>query len=285
MAITINTNTAALSAQRYLAETTSRLGHTFERLSSGLRIVRASDDAAGLAIADSLRADSKIAGQAIRNASDGISLVSIADGALNEIGNILTRMAELAEQAANGTLSTSQRSALQSEFVSLGSEIERITVTTEFNDLSLINGGSDITLQVGLDSSSNSQITINAVDSSVLGLGIGNGTGALVFSLNDTTDVGAQAAAQAALDAVTDAVSTLTAARGVVGAAESRLNVAVSNLQIQRENFINAESQIRDVDVASEAAELTRLTILQQAGAAVLAQANEQPALALQLLS
>ncbi len=285
MAITINTNTGALSAQRYLGQTTALLGRTFERLSSGLRIVRASDDAAGLAIADSLRADSRVAGQAIRNASDGISLVSIADGALGEIGNILTRMAELAEQSANGTLSTSQRSALQSEFVSLGSEIERITVTTEFNDLSLINGGNDITLQVGLDSSANSQITINAVNSSVLGLGIGNSSGALTFSLNDVSDAGAQAAAQAALDAVTAAVSSLTSARGVVGAAESRLNVAVSNLQIQRENYINAESQIRDVDVASEAAELTRLTILQQAGAAVLAQANEQPALALQLLS
>lgn len=284
MAITINTNTAALSAQRYLAQTTAKLGRTFERLSSGLRIVRASDDAAGLAIADSLRADSRVASQAIRNASDGISLVSIADGALNEIGNILTRMAELAEQSANGTLSTSQRSALQSEFAALGSEIERITVTTEFNDLSLINGGSDITLQVGLDSSSNSQITIGAVDSSLSGLGIGSG-GALTFSLNDTTAIGAQAAAQAALDGVTSAISALTAARGVLGAAESRLNVAVSNLQIQRENYITAESQIRDVDVATEAAELTRLTILQQAGAAVLAQANEQPALALQLLA
>jgi flagellin len=285
MAININTNSSALSAQRYLANSTSALSRTFERLSSGLRIVRASDDAAGLAIADSLRADSKIASQAIRNANDGVSLVSIADGALSEIGNVLTRMAELAEQSANGTLSTTQRSAISSEFISLGSEIERIAATTEFNNISLISGSGDISLQVGLNSSASSQITIAGVSGTLATLGIGNSGGALTFSVNDVSDAGAQAAAQAALDGITSAINELSTQRGVLGAAESRLTVAVSNLQVQRENLINAESQIRDVDVALEAANLTRLTILQQAGAAVLAQANQQPALALQLLN
>ena len=285
MAITIRTNVASINAQRYLTQATFDLGRTFEKLSSGLRIVRASDDAAGLAIADKLRADARNAGQAIRNANDGISLVSIADGALAEVGNVLTRMAELAEQSANGTLSTSQRSALETEFVSLGSEITRIANTTEFNNIDLLNNSSSISLQVGLDSSANSQITIAAVSGTLETLGIGNSGGALVFSLNDVSTGGAQYASQQALDAVNSAVSVLATERGKLGAAESRLNVAVSNLQIQRENFIQAESQIRDVDVAQEAANLTRLTILQQAGASVLAQANQQPALALQLLS
>jgi flagellin len=141
MAVTINTNIAALNAQRRLGSTTQQLTKTFERLSSGLRIVRASDDAAGLAIADSLRADQRIASVAIRNANDGVSLISIADGALSEIGNVLTRMAELAEQSANGTLSVTQRSALSSEFVALSSEIQRIAETTEFNGLALLSGG------------------------------------------------------------------------------------------------------------------------------------------------
>ncbi|MCB0358288.1 MAG: flagellin FliC, partial [Bdellovibrionales bacterium] len=148
-----------------------------------------------------------------------------------------------------------------------------------------LSGSSSVSLQVGLNGGSNSTITINAVSATLDSLGLGNTNSAqLMFSLNDTTTVGAQAASQAALDAITSAISNLSSTRGTVGAAESRLNSAVSNLQIQRENLLQAESQIRDVDVAAEAAELTRLQILQQAGAAVLAQANQQPALALELL-
>ena len=141
MPITINTNIASLNAQRRLGNSTLQLQKTFERLSSGLRIVRAADDSAGLAIADSLRADQRIASVAIRNANDGISLVSIADGALAEVGNVLSRMAELSEQSANGVLTTTQRSALQNEFSALASEIERISVITEFNGLKLLSGG------------------------------------------------------------------------------------------------------------------------------------------------
>ena len=285
MAITINTNIAALNAQRRLGQTTKGLSRSFERLSSGLRIVRASDDAAGLAIADSLKADQRIAGVAIRNANDGVSLISIADGALSEMGNVLSRMAELAEQSANGTLSSTQRSALSSEFVALASEIERIAVTTEFNGLSLLSGGGQVALQIGFDSQSTSQISFSGVEGTLASLGLANsGSSALVFSLNASTTAGGQAASQAALDAVKGAISSLTTNRGTLGATESRLNVTINNLQVARENFAAAESQIRDVDVASEAAELTRLNILQQAGAAVLAQANQQPALALALL-
>lgn len=286
MAITINTNVAALNAQRRLGQSTGELRTSFEKLSSGLRIVRAKDDAAGLAIADSLRADGRIASVAIRNANDGVSLISIADGALSEVGNVLSRMAELAEQSANGVLASSQRSALDSEFSALGSEIQRIAVTTTFNGLNLLSGGATVQLQVGFNSSSNSQISFTGVQGTLTSLGLSSGGSAqLIFSLNAAgTAANGQASALSALDAVKLAIGSLTTSRGTLGAAESRLSVAVNSLQVARENFASAESQIRDVDVAQEAANLTRLNILQQAGAAVLAQANQQPALALSLL-
>ena len=285
MALTINTNIASLNAQRRLSSSTGSLRQSFERLSSGLRIVRAKDDAAGLAIADTLRADQRIASVAIRNANDGVSLISIADGALNEIGNVLQRLGELAEQSANGTLSSAQRSALDQEFSSLGSEITRISNTTTFNGLQLLSGSQSVSLQVGFDSGTNSQISFKGINGTLESLGLAKaGTATLTFSLNASTTSGGQSAALSALDAVKLAISSLTGARGTLGAAESRLNVAINNLQVSRENFASAESQIRDVDVAEEAANLTRLNILQQAGASVLAQANQQPSLALALL-
>lgn len=285
MALTINTNIASLNAQRRLASSTSSLRQSFERLSSGLRIVRAKDDAAGLAIADTLRADQRIASVAIRNANDGVSLISIADGALNEIGNVLQRMGELAEQSANGTLSASQRSALDQEFSSLGSEITRISNVTTFNGLQLLSGSATVSLQVGFDSGANSQITFKGTNGTLESLGLAkSGSTSLTFSLNAAGTSAGQSAALSALDAVKLAIGSLTSSRGTLGAAESRLNVAINNLQVARENFASAESQIRDVDVAEEAANLTRLNILQQAGASVLAQANQQPSLALALL-
>jgi flagellin len=282
MALTINTNIASLNAQRRLGQSTNDLRQSYERLSSGLRIVRSRDDAAGLAIADNLRADQRIASVAIRNANDGISLISIADGALNEIGNVLQRMAELAEQSGNGTLASTQRSALSNEFASLGSEITRIARTTTFNGLQLLSGGATIQLQVGFDSSSNSQISFTGTSGTLESIGLGSGNEVLTYSLNAAS--GGQFAALSALDAVKTAITSLTTSRGTLGAAESRLNVAITNLQVSRENFASAESQIRDVDVAEEAARLTRLNILQQAGASDLAQANQQPSLALSLL-
>ena len=285
MAVTIGSNIASLQAQRRLALASDELGRTFEKLSSGQRINRASDDAAGLAIADSLRARQRVATVAIRNANDGISTIGIADSALGQIGNVLSRLAELAEQSANGVFSTTQRSALQNEFVALASEIERIALTTEFNGVKLISGGLAVTLQVGFDSSSTSQISFTGVQGTLAALGLASpGESALSYSIYGSSIEAGQSAARAALDAVNAAISSLASTRGVLGAVESRLSVAITNLTVARENFAAAESRIRDVDVATEAAELTRLSILQQAGAAVLAQANQQPTLALSLL-
>ncbi|MBN8549524.1 MAG: flagellin FliC [Deltaproteobacteria bacterium] len=285
MAITLGSNIASLQAQRRLASATDRLGKTFERLSSGQRINRASDDAAGLAIADSLRASQRVATVAIRNANDGISTIAIADSALGEIGNVLSRLAELAEQSANGVFSTVQRSALANEFVALSSEIERIATTTQFNGVALLSGGSTLTLQVGFNSTSTSQVSFTGVQGTLQALGLATAnTSVLSFSLNGATIAEGQSASRAALDAVNSAITSLASTRGTLGATESRLQVAINSLTVARENFASAESRIRDVDVASEAAELTRLNILQQAGAAVLAQANQQPSLALSLL-
>ena len=285
MAITLGSNIASLQAQRRLATATDSLGKTFERLSSGQRINRASDDAAGLAIADSLRAAQRVATVAIRNANDGISTIAIADSALGEIGNVLSRLAELAEQSANGVFSTTQRSALSNEFVALSSEVERIATTTQFNGVALLSGGSTLTLQVGFNSGSTSQISFTGVQGTLQALGLATaGTSVLSFSLNGATIAEGQSASRAALDAVNNAITSLASTRGTLGATESRLQVAINSLTVARENFASAESRIRDVDVASEAAELTRLNILQQAGAAVLAQANQQPSLALSLL-
>lgn len=285
MAITIGSNIASLQAQRRLGIASDALGTTYERLSSGQRINKASDDAAGLAIADALRANQRVASVAIRNANDGISTIAIADSALGEIGNVLSRLAELSEQSANGVFSTTQRSALQNEFTALGSEIERIAVTTEFNGVKLLSGNSTLTLQVGFNSGSTSQISYTGVQGTLAALGLASAnTSAMSFSINGASIADGQSASRLTLDAVNTAISSLASTRGVLGAAESRLRVAINNLSVARENFAAAESRIRDVDVASEAAELTRLGILQQAGAAILAQANQQPGLALSLL-
>lgn len=279
MAITLGSNIVSLQAQRRLAEASFRLSDVFERLSSGQRINKASDDAAGLAIADSLRADQRLASVAIRNANDGVSVVAIADGALSQISAILTRMAELAEQSANGVFSNDQRSALQNEFVALGSEIQRIADTTVFNGVQLLSGSSNITLQIGLDNSLDSRLTISNVQAQLQNIGL-----AVAGSKQLNQAVSTQDAAQTALATVKTAITSISSIRGSLGATESRLRVAINNLTVARENFAAAESRIRDADIAAEAAELTRLTILQQAGAAVLAQANQQPALALSLL-
>ena len=285
MPITLGSNITSLQAQRRLGTATEALSKTYERLSSGQRINRASDDAAGLAIADALKASARIASVAVRNANDGISTIAIADSALGEIGNVLSRLSELSEQSANGVFSPTQRSALQNEFTALGSEIERIAVTTEFNGVKLLSGGNELVLQVGFNSGSTSRISYQGVQGTLAALGLAaTGVSNLSYSLNGITISEGQSASRLALDAVNAAISSLAATRGVLGATESRLQVAINNLSVARENFLSAESRIRDVDVASEAAELTRLGILQQAGASVLAQANQQPSLALSLL-
>jgi flagellin len=285
MAINIRTNLPALSAQRNLEASSSKLSTSYQRLSSGLRINRASDDAAGLAVAENLRAGSSTATVAIRNANDGISVITIADQAVNQISSVLNRMAELAQQSSNGVIDNVQRSALQNEFAALTSEIERIAVTTKFNGLTLLDGQRALTFQIGFDGSSTSQLTYAAVDVRLAGMGLAaTGSSNSTFSIIGSTEVDSQGAARSALDAIQVALTSVNQNRGNLGALENRLGVTINNLQVARENFKAAESRIRDVDVATEAAELTRLNILQQAGAAVLAQANQAPQLALQLL-
>lgn len=286
MAITVGNNIASLRAQSRLDKTDRALSKTYEKLSSGLRINTASDDAAGLAIADDLKAKIRIGQIAVRNANDGISAVSIADAALGEVQGVLARLGELAEQSSSGTFSSSQRSALQNEFVALSSEIERIAVTTDFNGIKLLSGSADITLQVGFNSAASSRVTITNVRGTLEALGLAaTGNSALTYSLNTDSTAGSQAAARTALDAVTGAIQSLSQTRGTLGAIESRLNLAVNNLSVARENFAAAESRIRDLDIAEETAQLTRLNILRSAGVAVLAQANQAPTLALSLLS
>ena len=286
MTISINSNLAAVRSQRLLGQSSESLNRTYERLTSGQRINRASDDAAGLAIADSLRVNARLATVAVRNAQDGISSIAVADGALASIGGVLSRLAELSQQAANGSYSSVQRSALEAEFATLGSEIERIAVTTTFNGVSLLSGTQQISFQIGFDGASTSQIVLDQNGGATLQrLGLAaNGSSALTYSLTGSSTDYAQSSARAALAAVNAAITSLNTLRGTLGTVEGRLTSAITNLTTSRENIQAAESRISDVDVAVEAAELTRINILQQAGAAVLAQANQQPQLAVQLL-
>ncbi len=285
MSINIRTNIQSLVAQKNLNRSTQGLNQAYERLSSGLRINRASDDAAGLAIADTLLADTRIASVAIRNANDGISIIAITDGAIGQVTDVLSRLAELSEQSANGVYSNVQRSALQLEISALKSEVTRISETTEFNGLKLLSGGQSVTFQVGFDGSSLSTLSYSGIDATLASLGLAeSGTTNHRFSIIGETVEQSQSASRAALDAIRAAIGSLTRGRGTLGAVESRLDMSIRNLEIARENYKAAESRIRDVDVAETAAELTRLNILQQAGSAVLSQANQQPSLALQLL-
>lgn len=285
MALNIKTNVPSITAQKNLDTASRSLNQTYERLSSGLRINRAKDDAAGLAIAEALKADARVATVAMRNANDGISIIAITDGAIGQITNVLSRLAELAAQSANGVFDTGQRSALQLEFTALMSEVERIAITTEFNGLRLLSGGGQVTFQVGFDGSSLSQISYQGVAATLEALGLaGAGSSIHIYSINAGNDTAAQSAARHALDAVNAAITSVTRNRGTLGAADSRLETTIANLLTARENFNAAESRIRDADVAAESAELARLNILQQAGTAILAQANQQPQLVLQLL-
>ena len=285
MTLSLVANIDSIRAQTELKKTTSELSKSFERLSSGLRINSASDDPAGLALADELRADARVATVAIRNANDGLSLSAIADAALSEIQTMLTRMAELATQSSNGTYTNVQRSALSAEFLALGSEIDRISKNTTFNSISLLSNSSNIILQVGLDGTSNSRITLQSVVGTLSSLGLApSGSSTLTYSIITISTAGSEYASWVAYSALQTAINTLGTLRGTVGASESRLNSAVNYLTVARENFVAAESRIRDVDVAQEVANMVRLQVLQQAATAVLAQANQQPEIVLGLL-
>jgi len=281
MGLIVNTNLYSVNAQRNVRRVQSRLAVSVERLSSGLRINSAKDDAAGLAISMKLTAHIRSINQAIRNAQDGISVVQTAEGALNEIHNILTRMRELAQQAANGVLSSSDRSALNQEFQDLKSEITRISDTTDFNGLKLLNGdlsANGISLQVGINNTDQDRITISGttladIDASALGL---SGT---ISSIETATN------AQSMLTLIDSAISTVSTRRGNLGAVQNRLGSTIANLEIAVENLTSANSRIVDADFAVETANLTKNQIILQAGVAVLAQANIIPQYALQLLT
>lgn len=278
MGLVINTNISAINAQRNLSKTEGALGTSLSRLSSGLRITSAKDDAAGLAISEKLRAQIRGLGQAERNANDGISLVQTAEGALNEVSGALIRMRELAVQAATGTLGAEERDYLDSEFLSLISEIDRIAARTEFNGTSLLDGSAStgISLQVGLDNDVNDRISAS----------IGNTYASKLGETNfiSTQHVSTVALAQSALAVIDSAINDVSAVRGDLGATQNRLSITVNNLATQRENLSAANSRIRDVDVATETVDMTRNQILMQAGVAVLAQANQLPAMALSLI-
>jgi flagellin len=283
MAIVINTNVASLNAQRNLSNTQFGLNKALERLSSGYRINRAGDDAAGLAISERFKAQIRSTSQASRNTLDGVSLVQVSEGGYDEVSNILIRLRELAVQSANGTISSNDRDAIDTEFDQLTAEVSRIAAVVKFNNVQVLNGNSvgaavSFSLQVGIGTTSNDTITINInpLKASALGSAAVNLSGASLTSASGATD------AITTIDSAIDAVNT---SRAQLGAVQNRLEATSRNLAIAVENLSAANSRIRDVDVAQETAELARFQILSQAGAAVAAQANQVPALALTLLN
>jgi flagellin len=285
MGLGLRTNLISLDAQRYLKSSTGRLTQSYERLGSGLRVNRSSDDAAGLGIAEGLRSDARIATVSIRNASTGISVISIADSALEQIGNILNRLLELSQQAATATYSNQQRSALQAEYMALTSEIERISLVTEFDGNRLLSGGATVAFQIGFDGSSLSWFAMSNVQATLsdLGLAAANSSSPM-HSLVAISEDESTEAARKAVDAITSAVTRLNRSRGSLGALQNRLQATIQILGVARESFQQSEGGIMDADVAEEAAEMNKATIQQQAGTALLAQANLQPRLVLDLL-
>jgi flagellin len=278
MALSILTNTASLNAQRNLSQTGRSLAANFGRLSSGMRINTAGDDAAGLAISERMKAQVRSLHQAERNANDGISLLQTAEGGMNENSGILIRMRELAMQAATGTVGDTERGHLQTEFAELTAEIDRIANVTQFNGQLLLNGeNASFDFQVGINEGGSNVISATMVDMSADNYGA-SGTDLTAL------DISTAAGAQAALDVLDTAIADTSEARAGLGATQNRLQVTVANLQSARENLSAANSRIRDVDVAEESAAMTRNNILSQAGIAVLSQANQLPSMALSLL-
>jgi flagellin len=277
MGLRVNTNIASLNSQRHLRMTRNSLDKSLERLSSGSRINRAGDDAAGLAISENLRAQIRGLQQAERNALDGVSLVQVAEGGLQEISNILIRLRELAVQAASDTVGPTERKFLNTEYEALMSEIDRIANATEFNKIPLLNGtGTVFDIQVGTRNNPNvDRITFfDSTSADVSGVALG---------LN-LTSVADKASAQNSLSAIDSAIISVSSIRADFGAMQNRLQSIINNLAISVENMSAANSRIRDTDIASETAELTKNNILVQAGTAVLSQANQSIASALSLL-
>jgi len=274
MALRINHNIASLMAQKNVNRSSDAMTQSYARLSSGLRITRAADDAAGLGVSENLRADIASTSVAMRNTNDGVSVVQIAEGALAEVHSILTRMRELAMESASGTLGDEERAYLQTEMGQIRSEIDRLANVTEFNGTSLLVSSTTMDVQVGIHSGTNNQISITLASMTVAALDITGGN----------VSIAAASAAQAALAYIDTAIGSVSSHRATLGATQNRLLHTYRNLEVNLENMTAAESQIRDVDFASETAELTKNQILSQAGISVLAQANFAPQMALTLL-
>lgn len=316
MALTINTNVASMNAQRNLGKSQGALNKSMQRLSSGLRINSAKDDAAGLAISDRMTAQIRGLNQASRNANDAISMAQTAEGALQESTNILQRMRELAVQASNDTNTTADRSSLNAEVSQLLSEIDRIASSTSFNGQVLLAGGfsgsgNAAVFQVGANASQTIEVNIGAANQSALGLAatastnvttvatasgvllgsqIGSGTSTSVVTTITANSAGAGlnintfSAAQSAITTIDAAVNSIDTIRGDLGAVQNRFESTISNLNNVAENLTAARSRILDADIAQETSNMTKMNILQQAGVSILAQANQSPQLALSLL-
>ncbi len=270
MGLKINTNVPALNASRILGRSTASLNQTLERLSSGLRINRAKDDAAGLAIAEGFQSIVRGTQVAQRNAQDGVSLVQTAEGALSETTAILQRVRELAVQAANGTQSDTNRAALNSEVQELLAQVDDIAFDTEFNGLNVLSGASTITLQSGAQQGQTLRITTNGANTSNLGV--------------NKIQISSVKLAVASISTIDEALQSVSTQRSSYGAIQNRLEFTINTLAIQEENAAAAESAIRDADIARETIAFTRNQILVSAGTSVLAQANVVPQTALSLL-
>jgi len=274
MSMSIRTNVSSLNAQRNLYQTQLQLDSSLSRLSSGYRITKAGDDAAGLGISVNLESQIRSYNQAVRNANDGISLIQTAEAAMNEQSNILSRLRELAMQSASDGIGNTERGYIQDEVVEQVAELERVAQATEFNGQKLLDGSAaTLEFQVGIRNvAANDRITVTTVDATTATLGV------------DTLDLSTKAGAQGALTTIDTALQTLSSARATLGAAGNRFTSAVASIQASSESLSAANSRIRDVDVAEETSRMARSQVLMQAGVAVLAQANQMPQIALKLL-
>lgn len=275
MALSVQTNIAALTAQRSLASTDSMLSTSMARLSSGLRVNSAKDDAAGLAIAERMNAQVRGMNVGIRNASDGISMAQTAEGALGSIGDLMQRMRELSVQSANGTNTVSDRANLDAEFQQLGEEVTRVITSTEFNGLAVLgDDAGQFNFQVGANNQADNQISVTT----------SNYTSAATITAVTGGDITTSANAATAMTNLDAAIDTVTSTRADLGAAQSRMESAINGLRINAENQAAARGRIMDADFATETANLTKGQVLQQAGTAMLAQANQASQSVLSLL-
>ena len=275
MSMSIRTNVASLNAQRNLSSTQSSLDTSMARLSSGYRITKAGDDAAGLGISTKLEAQIRSYNQAVRNANDGISVIQTTEAALNNTANILTRLRELAMQSASDGIGNSERSYIDKESTKLQNEIDRIAQTTKFNGASLLDGSATtLDFHVGVEATTNDVISFTTLDA----------TTAHLFGAAVSLDLATKAGSVSALDVIDSALAEVSKARSELGAGGNRLQAAISTIQSFTEQLAAANARIKDVDVAEETSAMARANILQQAGVSVLAQANQQPQLALKLI-